>query len=167
MKTIPLTKGYKALVDKADYERLSQYKWYFCLKAKGDKTGYAIHDFRANPEIIKKYGSRHISMHRFLLNPKKDRNIDHINGDGLDNQRKNLRVCTQSQNAANMKKRITSTNKYKGIEKSNFAERWFARIRVDGKRVYLGCYKTPEAAATAYNIAAIEHFGDFAWINKI
>lgn len=56
MKEIKLTKGYIALVDNEDFGKISQYKWYFCLKNKKDKTGYAVHDFRNEPEMIKKYG---------------------------------------------------------------------------------------------------------------
>lgn len=153
MKLIPLTKGKFAKVDDADFELLSKYKWYFVLKKPTARTGYAVHDFN----------KRHVSMHRFLLNPPKEMDVDHINRDGLDNRRSNIRICTRSFNMAN----IAARGRYKGVEKVKKYDKWFARIRLNGKRKYIGIFNTPEDAARAYNEVAKDFYGEFALLNTI
>jgi hypothetical protein len=89
---------------------------------------------------------------------------DHVNGDTLDNRRSNLRVCTQSENAKNIHT-VYGMIDYKGVYKDGRTYR--AMIRVNGKRISLGNFQSPELAATAYNLAAVKHFGRFAQLNRI
>src|SRR3990167_7283870 len=98
----------------------------------------------------------------------KDMNIDHINGNKLDNRKNNLRFCNQQGNSANMDKH--GKYKYKGITLCtdwNRKKKWGAQISIKRKNMHLGRYLTPEEAALAYNIAAIKYFGEFARLNKI
>ena len=92
MKEISLTKGLVAIIDDEDFERVSRYKW---VSLKNKRTVYASRSSDL------KGGKKTMYMHRFIMNPPSDMQVDHINGDGLDNRRVNLRVCTQSQNLKN------------------------------------------------------------------
>jgi len=154
MKTIQLTKGYKTLIDDEDYEMLNQYKWCF-------NSGYAVRGVVVNSKTIFK------RMHRIIMNPPSDMFIDHINGDGLDNQRKNLRICTHAQNCQN--KRITKglTSKYRGVALKARDKKWQVYVTANGKRKYLGYFETELEAAIIYNIAARKYYGEFARPNKL
>lgn len=93
--------------------------------------------------------------------------IDHIDGDGLNNQIDNLRLATHVQNSRNRKLNRNNTSGYKGVCLFKRDQNWVAYITVNYKRIHLGFFDTPEGAARAYNIAAIEHFGEFASLNVI
>lgn len=155
MRHIPLvTKGYSAIVDDADYDYLSQFRWY-ALKKKETRTVYAVADIE----------SKRISMHRLILAPPSCLEIDHINGDGLDNQRKNLRPATRQQNSCNLQ-RAPRNNKsgYKGVFQVENGK-WRAVVKAHGKNHYLGRYATAQQAAEAYNEAAKLYHGEFASLN--
>jgi len=156
MKEIKLTKEKAALVDDTDHDLLNQWKWYAFWNGK---TFYAA---RANPE---KRGTT-IFMHQMILGVNGG---DHISGDGLDNQRANLRACTVSQNAMNARPRPNCASKYKGVtlKKELKTHPWQAGIVINQKRIHLGYYATPELAALAYNKKATELFGEFARPNVI
>jgi len=155
MKKIELTKNKVALVDDEDYEFLNRWKWY---AAKGGQTYYA----RRNTQYSD--GKQHtLFMHRLLMMPAPEQEVDHKDRDGLNNQKANLRVCTHRENTArSMRKNKTS---YRGVEKHG--NKWRASINSYKKRIYLGSYHTPEEAATAFNKAAIERYGEFACLNKV
>jgi hypothetical protein len=110
-------------------------------------------------------------MHRMLLRPYKDEEVDHINGDGLDNRRVNLRTCTHSENMRNRKRLITNTSGYTGVSYSSDMKRkkrWLAQIRVGGgKRIHLGRFYTKEEAAVTYDEAAKKYHKEFARPNKL
>jgi hypothetical protein len=91
--------------------------------------------------------------------------VDHINGDGLDNRRSNLRVVTHSQNLANRSATRSTTNRFKGITQCKRTGKWQAKIMVNYKTIYLGTFKSDEDAAKEYDLAAICHFGDSAKLN--
>ena len=146
-KEIQLTKGMVALIDDEDFEKVNQYKWY---AMKGKRTYYAT-SARPCPTVL---------LHRFIMNTPLGMEIDHKDGDGLNCQKYNLRICTQSQNAQGKKKRITSQNPYKGIQR-RVSGNWQAFI---GDKP-LGTYPTAEAAARAYDKAAREIWGEFARLN--
>jgi hypothetical protein len=159
---IKLTKGKYAIVDTADYEWLNQWRWRPRFR---DGVWYAMRQKRNN-EIMSPF---YISMHRQILNPVATKVIDHINHDGLDNRRSNLRICTPAENSRNrIKQKRKASSKYKGVWKSR-GKYWRASIQYNRKciPIYLGHLPTEEQAALAYNEKAIELFGEFAHLNII
>ena len=152
MKKIPLTQGKFALVDDADYEWLSKWKW--CYHSRG----YAARG-QYNP-VTKKITQ--IFMHRLIMNPLKSMIIDHVNHNGLDNRRCNLRICTREQNAYNSRSHKNSASQYKGVHWGKLTQNWRAEITCKGKRIHLGVYTNEKDAARAYDNKAIELFGVFA-----
>lgn len=145
MKKIPLTQNKFALVDDEDFERVIKYKWYF------NKGGYA---FSTNtPPLI---------MHRLIMNTPPNMDTDHINGNGLDNRRCNLRIATTAQNVQHQ--RIKSNNKtgYKGVMWYKAGQKWHAQITHNYKKHHLGYFLTKEEAIATYNQAAQKYFGEFA-----
>lgn len=153
MKRISLSRNKFALVDDEDFDQLNRYKWY---ASKGTSTYYAR----------RKTGKTSVCMHREILglgrgdNGKND--TDHFNHNGLDNQRHNLRVCTRSQNNHNSKPR---TGKYKGVHWHKTRKIWMAEIKSGGISNFLGYYKIEVEAAKAYDLAAKELYGEFAYTN--
>jgi hypothetical protein len=152
MKQIPLNgkhgKGKFALVDDEDYEELMKYKW------RVNSVGYAVRGYS-------------ISMHRLIMNCDKGLLVDHINHEPLDNQKRNLRICTTSQNGMNRVPKKGGTSKYKSVYFNKAAKKWRASIMINGKSIHLGTFNTELEAAQAYNAKAKELFGEFAHINKI
>ena len=155
MKRIPLTQGKFALVDDKDYDYLMQWKW--CV-TKGGGTFRTYYACRTE-------SSRKISMHRQLLATPKGLQSDHINHNGLDNRRVNLRTCTVSANQQNQLPRLHGTSQHKGV--SLHRKSWVARIACYGKHGYLGAFRTEIEAAKAYNNAAKVLFGKFAYLNSV
>lgn len=156
-REIPLSQGKVALVDDGDYDWLSQWKWYY---HRHRYTGYAE---RKASEQERKEGERGIIlMHRAILKAPPGSLVDHINGDGLDNRPSNLRLCNHKQNSRH---RRPPKDRYKGV--CRYRGKWRAMIKVSGKNLWLGSFDTPEEAAHAYNRAAKEHHGQFAWANAI
>lgn len=153
MKRISLTQGQVALVDDEDYNYLIQWKW--C--AKKDRPGkfYAGRTQR----------HRIILMHRVLMNAKKGQEVDHKNGDTLNNRRYNLRLCTSGQNNQNSMSRKNSSSRYKGVCFSNHARKWQVEITHKGKHHYLGYYDSEEEAARTYDKFARIYFREFARTN--
>jgi hypothetical protein len=103
------------------------------------------------------------------MKPDKDMLIDHLDGNTFNNQKKNLRICTHSENMRNSKIPINNTSGYKGVSliKNTITEKWMATIRFNNKKNYLGSFNDPVDAARAYNEAALKYHGEFAHINKI
>ncbi len=155
MKMIPLTQGKYAIVDDADYEWLSQWKW------RVSSNKYVI---RSGPRSEKP--RRSYSMHRQIMNAPAGMDVDHINGNPLDNRRSNLRVCTHAENQCNQKLRSSSGNPYKGVRLNKSGTRWWARISKNGKEQHLGTFATAEEAAAAYDEAAKQLSGEFARTNR-
>ena len=157
MKKIPLTQGKFAIVDDADFEWLSQWKW--C--ARPDRRNwYAMRRVWKNGKSVT------IWMHRQILNTPPGKETDHINSDGLDNRRCNLRMCTTSQNSGNARKcHKPTTSKYKGVYWNRIAYKWHVQIGQKGKRVHLGYFDSEIEAAQVYDRAALKYFGEFANIN--
>lgn len=160
MKTIPLTKGKVALVDDADYGALSRFRWH-TLQHGGGKF-YAV---RAGTTVGTK--RRMITMHAHLAGTPAGMVTDHVNGDSLDNRRSNLRVCTQSENLANRGKSKNNTSGYKGVTRDwrSIKNPWVAQIWKLNRRIHLGVFPTAEAAARAYDEAALKLHGEFAFLN--
>lgn len=155
---IPLTQDRVARVSPCDADLLDA-NWY----AKLDRSGicYAVRN-APRPE------KGAIRMHRVVLARKLGREllpteeVDHIDGDGLNNVRGNLRLATHAQNMRNSRKRSFGVSPYKGIYFHRQNQRWRAEIKADGKRYHLGCFDTPEEAYAAYCEAATKLHGKFA-----
>lgn len=158
-KTIPLSQGKVALVDNEDFEFLNQWKW-TCSARK--HTSYAYRNVYQNSQYVQR-----VYMHRAILNPPPGMQTDHINGDGLDNRRCNLRICTPSQNLANSRKRKGTTSQYKGVSWGQKSQCWTAAIDEGGQDVYLGHFDDEEEAAIAYNYAARRLYGEYARLNPV
>lgn len=158
MIEIPLTKGYVAIVDDEDAD-LAEYKWRVLVHSN---TNYAMRS-------IKKDGrSASMMFHRVLMEKvigrplEKLEVVDHIDGDGLNNLRSNVRLCTYSQNNMNKHKHKQPIAGMKGITRlKTKKEGWQAQIKINGKNVYLGVFPTAEEAYKAYCKVAIELHGEF------
>jgi hypothetical protein len=99
------------------------------------------------------------------MKPPKGKEVDHINGDSLDNRRKNLRICTHSENCQNRKKRLDNTSGFKGVYWSKRSNKWVANIQIKSKRIYLGGFISKIKAAEAYQKANIKYHGKFSRIS--
>ena len=152
VKIIDLTKGYLGLVDASDYELVVQWKWSF-------SGGY----------IRRQCKGQTFSLHRQILGllHTLEVHVDHINGDGLDNRRENLRVCTPSQNMANRGLYAHNKTGFKGVcvDRRSNQVKYRATIHHKNKYIALGRFNTAEEAAHAYDVAALKLFGEFANVN--
>lgn len=153
MKQIPLTKGMVALVDNEDFDNLSKYKWYAHESKKGQF--YARYDAP---------GKKRILMHRYIMGIE-DRKIqvDHINGDKLDNRKENLRVASNRQNSRNHSKlKSNNTSGFRGVCFVKRTGKYVAYVRdTEGKRKHLGSFTDAVSAAIAFDKAAKEIYGEF------
>jgi len=158
MKKIKLTQGKVTIVDDEDYEWLSQWEWYYAKNNPKDRYGYARRNSKYNGGKRKT-----ILMHREVLKAEKEEICDHINHNGLDNRKSNLRIVTSRQNAANRRKRIDSSSKYRGVVWYKRDKKW--RVAVGCK--HIGYFQDIKEAALAYNKKAREVYGDYAYQNKV
>lgn len=160
LKTIPVSQGRTAFVDDEDFERVSQHKWSL-VKSPHDRTEYAHRSIKVNGKW------RHISLHRFIMNPPSGVKIDHKDGHGLNCQRSNMRECTHQQNLRN--RRTKNKHGLKGVAfiKNRPNRQWMAKIRIDEGPKTIGYYSTALQAAAAYNEMAVKHFGEFAKLNPL
>ena len=102
-----------------------------------------------------------------MLEAGDTRQVDHINHDGIDNRKSNLRICSSNQNKMNRRPNRNKIAKYKGLCLNKKTGKWIVRISVNGKRLYLGTFKNEATAASKYNEAAIKYHGEFAKLNEI
>lgn len=154
MKTIPLNKGLVALVDDEDFESLSQFHWY----ARND--AYTTYVVRKTPLLNGK--QELLRMHRVLLKARKNELVDHRDGNGLNNQKANLRIATKAQNNQNSKVRARNRQKLKGVNFHKQHKRFQSQIQVDKRKIHIGYFKTAEEAHAAYCAAAKKLHGEFA-----
>lgn len=160
MRSIPLTRGYAAKVDDTDYQALCVYNWFV-----SDVRAPVIYA-RRMVDARRKH-KRAITMHREILGVSDPGVfVDHIDGDGLNNQRSNLRIATRGQNQANRIKRTVFNSRFKGVRALPNGT-WFTEIYCDKSRTSIGTFQFEIAAAIAYNAAAIHRFGAFAHLNTI
>ncbi len=162
MKLIKLTQGKFAKVDDEYFEYLSQFTWH---ANKAPNTYYASRGYNDNGK------PKSIAMHRDIMKPAKGFVVDHIDHDGLNNQRSNLRVCTHKENLRNRNSMKGSTSKYVGVYRRKTLDKRYNReyyyyiAQVNG--VSAGCFKNEDDAARAYNKAVFEKHGEFANLNII
>lgn len=163
VRAIPLTKGKFAIVDAADYERLSQFKWH---AMKHRNTFYA----RGRERLVGGLGPLRF-MHSLILGATVGVFVDHKDGDGLNNLRENLRFATTSQNGWNVNKRPSRgsehPSQFKGVYWDSARKCWIARIVKNKKRTYLGGYQSEYDAALAYDVAAFKLHGEYARFNLV
>lgn len=157
MRTIPLTKGVFAVVDDDWFEMLSLVAWQCSDNRKGNQ--YAVKSLAGNKTDF---------MHRIIADAKKHELVDHINGNGLDNRRCNLRICSSLQNNANARKtRKKTSSKYKGVTWHSRDCKWQVQANGTQKKIYIGYFDSEKDAALAYNDYAIKTWGEFAKLNII
>ena len=163
MKKIPLTQGQFALVDDDDYDYLMQWKWY-AHYSHGTKSFYVRRHGRKS-----EYDTSRPTMHmaRVIMNAQKGEYVDHRDHNTLDNQRSNLRVCTNSQNSMNRGPTKSNTSGYKGVVWDKSTNKWHARIQVNERVHHLGLFTSKHDAGRAYNLASMMYHGEFAYTNKI
>jgi len=170
MREIPLTRGKVAMVDDADYEWLMQWKW--CARPTQWKdsqkvTWYACRRIRKG-ERAKRVGN--ISMHTVIMGMAPGEDCDHRDGNGLNNQRFNLRPCNDHGNNGNKGLPRNNSSGLKGVSLArdrNRTKKWKACIFKNGKPVQLGRFLTKREAGMAYDVAALEYFGEFAKTNAM
>lgn len=154
MKTIPLTKGKLALVDDEDFERISQYKWHIV-------NVYAGYREWAKDKEGKWFTKKYHKMHRLILDAPEHLQVDHINGNALDNRKSNLRLVTNQQNCWNKTELPRNTSGFRGVSRHR-ANRWRAYIAYGGKQVSLGTYKDKEEAITARKNGERKYYGEYS-----
>jgi hypothetical protein len=153
---LKLTNGMVCLVDDDWYEVLRSVNWYAAVR----KTStYAYRNTRYHGVMTCEL------LHRLIMRPDPGLGVDHINGNGLDNRRENLRICSQALNARNLRISPRGTSRYKGVYWSTQYGKWEAKITLNYKCKYLGRYEAESDAAAAYNRAAVDAFGEFAQLN--
>jgi len=149
MQVIILTGGQICLVDDEDYDYVNSFgSWY----AHSEAGEYASHGRK--PYIL---------MHRIIMSAPDDKLVDHKDGNALDNQKRNLRICTRAENNRNRGKAKHNTSGYCGVRRHG--KGFQARVRINGKYIHFGVHPTLEEAAVAYDIGALKHHGEFARLN--
>jgi hypothetical protein len=145
---------HEAIVDADLYPRIREYKWRL---SPNRYTSY-VKTNDTEPSML---------LHNVLMQPAPGMIVDHKNHNGLDNRRRNLRVCTYQQNARNTRPSasVNKTSVWKGVGRHKPSQQWQARIWIDRKPTFLGLFDTEADAATAYNFAADQWFGEFAYYN--
>lgn len=140
-----------AIVDKEDYDKLSQYKWFL------HPTGYVRRNLKGGGQIL---------LHREIMNTPEDLFTDHINGNRLDNRKTNLRICTARQNSYNKKSNYPNPLGVRGVSQ-RYGKRFYVRIKTSQGHKYIGAYDNLIDAARAYDDAARKYHGEFAILNNI
>lgn len=152
---LPLSKGLFALIDKSDVGRLSHWLWSAMVR-RAPYTPYAM----------RRQMYKTIYLHRFVVDAPDGMDVDHINGNGIDCRKSNLRVCTHAENQRNYTKTVKPTSsKFKGVSLDNNRNLWCAKLKDHGQSIDLGRFASEEDAAKVYDEAARRHFGEFAKLN--
>ncbi|HEY5590690.1 MAG TPA: AP2 domain-containing protein [Paludibacter sp.] len=162
MKEIKISKGFIALVDDEDYERVNQFNW---NAINGKQTKYAVRCRKINGKW------RNQLLHLFILGYEnkiaKNIEVDHEDHNGLNCQKYNLRICTSSQNGMNALPRKNGTSKYKGVCFNKAANKFIAQVSYNKKVIFLGYFNDEIEAARVHDVAAKKYHGNFSFLNFI
>ena len=165
MKEIKLTRGKFAIVDDDDYERVNKLKW--SLEDSG-KNGHELYYAKRLHPVIRGKKYVRLTMHKFIMGDiPEGMVIDHINLNGLDNRKENLRICTRSQNCINRGKASGTLFPYKGVFRQKRVGSFYARIRYMGKDIFSKQVRSPLEAAKLYNELALKYYGEYARLNDV
>jgi hypothetical protein len=148
-----IIKGYTVKIDSQDFSLVSSGRWYLVIKKGYEKWVYF---YRNEKGTRKRYG-----LHRLIARARDDQEVDHIDGDTLNNTRENLRLCTRSQNMMNGPQRKKTSSGFRGVTWRKKEKNWVARIGFEGKLYYLGSFKNAKEAHDEYLRKAKELFGSF------
>lgn len=151
---ITLTQGHIATIDAADVPLVEGFNWYARCKYRRDgslRTAYAARSIREIRRVI--------LLHREIMQPPDNMQVDHIDGDGLDNRRANMRIVTRQQNQRNMRTPCNNSSGAKGVSWHYQTKKWQAHIRLNGKGHYLGLFYSIQEAAAAYAAASKKYHG--------
>lgn len=151
---ITLGRGYEAIVDLEDVSTVAGFNWWANVHARNIYATTAVRSIASGPTSI--------YMHRLIMNAPDDMQVDHISGNGLDNRRQNLRLCTISQNRFNQRKSIRNTSGFKGVSFHAQSGKWRAMIGYKKKMKHIGLFDTPEDAHAAYCSTAKDLYGNFS-----
>jgi len=157
VKTIPLTLGKVALVDDEDYDELNKFKWYAHKDHNWERWYVVRHEYVNRKQ-------KTILMHQQITGFK-HKMIDHVDRDGLNNKKSNLRPCTQSQNAKNRSMLKNNTSGLRGVHYDKKRKKWIAQIEKDEKGIYLGGFIDKEDAGRAVDKKSKELYGEFVILN--
>lgn len=145
---MPLTKGHEAKIDAGDVHLVEGWNWHAHVRP------HAVYAKRVA-------NGRSIYLHRVIMDALDDLQVDHINGDGLDNRCGNLRLATRFQNTCNQRRSKANTSGFKGVSWHESRKKWRAQIYLHGRKHYLGLFEKPESAHAAYCAASAELHGEF------
>ena len=159
VRQLVLTRDKVTLIDAIDHEWLSQWKWHIC-------HDYAVRNQRAI-DVGGHLNRKLIYLHKFIINPPENMEVDHINKDRMDNRRCNLRMATHSQNQMNTRKIAGCSSKYRGVSWHKASKKWRVQIQVNRQKIIIGDFLSDTHAALEYNKMAKKYFGDFVTINII
>lgn len=155
---VPLTKGYEAVIDAADVPLVEGRNWTALEQRRVDGSVKCVYAWRA----VRRDGKQaSLRMHRILLGAPENLQVDHKDGNGLNNRRSNLRLATDPENKHNARTRVDNTSGAKGVVRMKATGRFCACIRVRGKKHHLGTFKDLASAAAAYARASVELHGEF------
>ncbi len=152
IRRIPLTRGKFAIVDADDYYRLAEFRW---QAVSGFNTIYASGSV----------AGKTVNMHRWIMDAPDHLVVDHIDHNGLNNCKANLRLCTTAQNIRNSLSIKGATSKYKGVSWDKIRRKWHVGVRLNNKRHYVGYFTDEIAAAKAYDEKAKVLHREFACLN--
>jgi hypothetical protein len=147
-KRIPLGRGLFALIDDEDYELIAAFSWH--LHGSSNCEGY--------------YAASNVKMHRMIINAPPGTVVDHINGNKLDNRKKNLRFCTHAENQQNTKSRGGSS-RYKGVHYNKKSKKWLGAFMFNGTHYYCGMFESEKECARAVDEKRKEVCNEFAVLN--